>query len=185
MRDQPSSSRKVALLAAAAVVGGFLLTLDPGEAEARPRPRRGEGFEANKTFGLGLMIGFPTGLSGKYFVSSDGAFDFGVGLIGGRNRDGLHLHFDYLWHPVTLVKTEPFYLPLYFGLGARLFDWEDDDNDDDFNVGLRVPVGVAFDFNNVPLDIFLELVFVLDFETDRGDTDADFNGAAGIRYWFQ
>ena len=182
MRDLRSTSGKLAALALSVAV---VSTVAPVTAEARPRPRRGARFEANKTFGLGLMLGVPSGLSGKYFVGRDQAFDFGVGVIGRyRNRDGLHLHFDYLWHPVVIAKTEPFELPLYFGLGARFFDWDDGD-DDDFDIGLRVPVGIAFDFNNVPLDIFLEAAFVLDFETGGRGTYADVNGAAGIRYWFQ
>ena len=68
-----------------AAFGGALIDDQPGDAvtlnfsvldrlaDARPRPSRGGSFEANKTFGLGLMIGAPSGLSGKYFLSKDTA----------------------------------------------------------------------------------------------------------------
>ena len=41
----------------------------------------GKRFEANKTFGLGLELGEPTGLTGKYFLSGTNALDFGLGYI--------------------------------------------------------------------------------------------------------
>jgi hypothetical protein len=165
-----------------------------GDADARPRPagRRTSSFQANKTFGLGIMIGAPTGLSGKYYLGSDTAIDFGIGAIYGyRGRDGLHLHMDYLWHPLSLVSAEPFELPLYFGIGGRFYsvDYDRDDRvyDDVQALGVRVPVGVAFDFNNIPMDIFIELALVFDFIFDDyydDDFDVDFNPAVGIRYYF-
>lgn len=162
-------------------------------ADARPRPAgksRGKKFQANKTFGLGIMLGAPSGLSGKYFYAADKAFDFGIGAIGYyRGRDGIHLHFDHLWHPLSFTSTPAFELPLYIGVGARVFDFDDDRDNNDFDgtaIGVRVPVGIAFDFNNHPLDIFIEFVPVLDFINYDNDDDVDFdiNVAVGIRYYF-
>jgi hypothetical protein len=39
----------------------------------------GGGFEANKTFGLGIELGEPSGLTGKLFVSPKAELDFGIG----------------------------------------------------------------------------------------------------------
>jgi hypothetical protein len=152
-------------------------------AEARPRPQASS-FSANKTFGLGIMIGAPTAISGKYYLGADTAVDFGVGVIRGFRRDGLHLHADFLWHPATLVTAEPFVMPFYLGIGGRIADFEDDiDDDGDINLGVRAPVGLMLDFNNVPLDVFFELALVIDFIGYDG-VDADFNGALGVRYYF-
>lgn len=165
----------------AIAVGTILLTTVPA-AEARPRPRASK-FEANKSFGLGIMLGAPTAISGKYFLSSDTAIDFGVGAYYRyRDRDGLHLHADFLWHPAVLTKAEAFWLPIYFGVGGRYLD-----HNDHGHLGVRVPVGLAFDFTNVPLDVFLELAVVIDLlfgDGGEGDFDGDFGGAVGIRYWF-
>ncbi len=153
-------------------------------AEARPRPQASS-FSANKSFGIGIMIGAPTALSGKYYLGADTAVDFGVGVIRGFRRDGLHLHADFLWHPATLVTAEPFVMPFYLGIGGRIADFEDDpdyDGDDEFNLGVRAPIGLMLDFNEVPLDIFFELALVIDFIGD--DDIADFNGALGVRYYF-
>ena len=157
------------------------------DAEARPRARRAKKFEANKTFGLGLMLGAPTAIAGKYYYASDKAFDFGVGAMRYyRHRDGLHLHVDHLWHPVSLVSTASFELPLYLGLGLRIFDFDDNANDDGVAIGVRAPIGIAFDFNTAPIDIFIELALVADFFVDYGDRyDGDVNGAVGFRYYFE
>lgn len=58
-------------------------------------------------------------------------------------------------------------------------------------VGIRMPLGIAFDFNNSPLDIFLQLVPTLDFLNgdyymrygDRAHFGID--GSVGIRFWFK
>jgi hypothetical protein len=180
------------------VLGLGTLAVSTGNAEARPRPK-GFGksdFEANKTFGLGIMLGSPSGLSGKYFVGKSTAIDFGIGFIGCcRGRDGLHVHADFLWHFKNLVHTEPFELPIYFGVGGRFFnyDWDRRNDPDDHGtaIGVRAPIGIAFDFNNVPLDIFVELVPVLDLIMDDDDDGFhddglyfDFDGAVGARYYF-
>jgi hypothetical protein len=160
-------------------------------AEARPRPaRRASNFTANKTFGLGIMFGSPTGLSGKYFLGADTALDFGLGVYGRGYRGdgygrGIHLHADFLWHPVNLVSTAPFELPLYLGIGGRLWDHNRRrDYDDHIHLGVRAPIGIAFDFNNVPLDIFVEFALVFDLLIDDDHGYLDVNGAFGIRYWF-
>lgn len=167
------------------VLGAAWLASVP-EAEARPRPSRAAQFQANKTFGIGFMVGSPTALAAKYYLSADTAIDGGIGVIQGLGRrDGLHVHADFLWHPAVLASADPFLLPLYVGLGGRAFDFEDNDTgDDDLGLGVRVPIGIMLDFNNVPLDVFFELALVVDFIVGDGNADADFGGALGFRYYF-
>jgi MFS superfamily sulfate permease-like transporter len=58
-------------------------------------------------------------------------------------------------------------------------------------IGARIPFGIAFDFNNVPLDIFIQLVPVLDFvrgnyyDRYRDRTHFGIDLSVGIRYWFK
>ena len=157
-------------------------------ADARPRPGghlRGRRFDANKTFGLGLELGDPTGLTGKYFVQTDQALQFGVGGVFLFDRTGFNVYGDYLWHPVSLASTEDFELPFFVGVGARFwtFTYADDTRVSAF--GVRVPVGLAFDFNNVPLDIFFQIVPTLDFFSHYNHSAyLDFDASIGIRYWF-
>ena len=83
-----------------------------------------------RKFGLGLIIGEPTGISAKLWTSNENAFDFGLGWSVGGNRIGkydgsynggsrVHFHMDYLWHSFEAVhSTERF--PLYYGIGGRI-----------------------------------------------------------------
>lgn len=174
-------------LVVAALAFALVVSALPDEVDARPRPVRQEtkSFEANKTFGLGLMLGFPTGLSGKYYVGTDTAIDFGVGTGYNGRRDygnGLSLHADFLWHPLVIADPEPFWIPLYVGVGARFLEHGDRD---DTHLGIRIPVGIAMDFNEVPLDIFFELAFVVDFvHDDNRHNRFDLHSAIGARYYF-
>lgn len=179
--------RHLVLAAALLAVPSFATPVD-----ARPRPARMKSdFQANKTFGVGLMVGAPTGLSGKLYLSRDTALDFGLGAYYAyREHGGLHVHMDFLWHPVVLARTDPFELPLYVGVGGRiLFDDDhghrhDRDHDHgDLAVGARVPIGVALDFNRVPLDIFVELAMVVDIIAVH--SHVDLTGAFGVRYYFE
>ena len=171
-----------------------------GDREGRSRSSGsgGSAFVANKTFGLGLEIGAPYGLTGKYFLSDAGALDFGVGGIYhhyyfGR---GFHVYLDYLWHPVSLASTDSFELPLYIGLGGRFWDFDHCRLPDRRDcrrgsaLGLRVPLGLAFDFNWAPLDIFFEVIPVFDVLSDRyrghygRRAHLGLDGSVGFRYWF-
>jgi hypothetical protein len=166
-----------------------------GDRDRRASGGSSGGFQANKTFGLGLEMGAPTGVNGKYFLSDTGALDFGIGWIYRHYYygDGLHLYLNYLWHPVSLASTSALELPLYIGIGGRFWDF-------DYcrgsicgrgtAVGVRVPVGISLDFNRTPLDIFFQLVPVVDFIAndyyrrfgDRSHVGID--ASVGIRYWF-
>jgi hypothetical protein len=172
------------------ILVALVLALSAGTADARGRRRSmgGEKYAANGTFGLGLELGAPFGLNGKYFLSDDRALNFGVGANGYyyRNRDGLHLYLDYLFHPLQLTSNESFKLPLYIGVGGRIWNFNDNRFDDDgLAFGVRVPFGIAFDFNKAPIDIFLQLTFVVDFFTRyREQAAAGIEGSLGIRFWF-
>ncbi len=163
------------------------------------RARGSSRFVANKHFGLGLELGEPIGFNGKVFIAPDRAIDFGVGDLGYYHPyyvggSGLHVYVDHLWHPVVLTHADAFDLPLYIGVGARF--WNFDYSCDAAGVcltgqlfGLRVPIGISFDFNNVPLDIFIQVVPTLDYyhnyNYQGGRTiylDVDYS--AGIRFWF-
>ncbi len=168
-------------------------------AYARPHPAEGGGapaFEANKTFGLGVELGEPTGLTGKWFYSSNKAIDFGIGdIYDYYDYRGLYLYGDHLWHPVNLATTSSFELPFYVGVGAALWRWDDyryapGIDYQGTSMGVRVPLGIDFDFNNSPLDIYVQIVpsAYLFFDTPMGYDHTGYiivDGSAGIRYWFK
>jgi hypothetical protein len=71
-----------------------------------------------RDFGLGIIIGAPTGVSGKGFLSPEYAIDgaVGFGLIGG---DHLRIHADFLWH-LPIKQWPSAALDLYLGVGPAL-----------------------------------------------------------------
>jgi hypothetical protein len=128
----------------------------------------------DQDFGLGFMLGEPTGISFKKWTGSKTAID-GAVAWSFSGEDSLHLHVDYLVHSFNLITVERGKAPLYFGLGARL------KLGDPSRFGIRIPVGVSYIFEGASLDIFIELVPIFDLAPD---TDFKVAGGIGIRYYF-
>jgi hypothetical protein len=125
-------------------------------------------------FGAGIMLGDPSGISLKSWLTKNSAWDAGIAWRLGEGG-AFHIHADYLLHKYGFIKVEKGSLPLYYGLGARVLFA------DDTHIGARGVVGLDYLFAATPLDIFLEIVPLLDLVPD---VDLDINGAIGIRYFF-
>jgi hypothetical protein len=136
---------------------------------------------AQDKFGLGVILGEPTGLSLKYWLGKEHAIDGAVAWSYSEN-DSLQLHTDYLVHNYDVFNTDE--LPFYCGLGARLKFKEDDGrgrNENHAIFGIRIPLGVTYVFDDAPVDLFFELVPVLDLAPD---VELDVNAAIGLRIYF-
>ena len=132
-------------------------------------------------FGIGIIVGEPTGLSLKYWLDEDYAID-GAAAWSNSENDSFQLHGDYLIHDYDLLEADE--LPVYYGIGARL-KFKDDDgrgrNENHAMFGIRFPLGVTYLFDDEPLDLFFELVPVLDLSPG---VDLDINAAVGLRLYF-
>lgn len=137
-----------------------------------------------RRFGLGIIVGEPTGLSAKYWTSSTTAFDFalGWGFIdennnGNDNGDNwIHFHMDYLWHSFDAISsTERF--PIYYGIGGRLNAREGDNT----SLAIRGVIGIAWMPHDAPFDIFFELAPSLRLTESTGFA---IDGGFGGRYYF-
>ena len=124
--------------------------------------------------GAGIILGEPTGITAKWWNSNDRAIDLAVAWSTGRN-DRFHLHGDYLIHRYDLISVDAGKLPVYYGVGARL------GFGDVVDLGVRIPVGIAYEFANDPFELFFEIVPVLNLYPG---TDFDANGGFGVRYYF-
>jgi hypothetical protein len=129
---------------------------------------------SHRGFGVGIIIGDPTGLSFKKWLSDTRAWDAAVAWSFGRH-DAFHLHADYLFHSFSAIKLEKNTIPLYYGIGGRI------KFEDQSKVGVRFPLGVEFFFREVPIDFFFEVVPILNLAPA---TDLDLNAAIGLRYFF-
>jgi hypothetical protein len=127
-------------------------------------------------FGLGLMLGEPSGLSAKMWTGTRNALDGGLAWSTSKNS-GAAAHVDYLWHVHDMAKTGKGILPFYYGVGIRYRDH--DDSDPDF--GVRFPLGLDYLFARSAFDVFFELVPVLDLAPEQ---EFSVNLAVGGRYFF-
>jgi hypothetical protein len=138
-----------------------------------------------RQFGIGIIAGEPTGLSVKYWLDDTQAID-GAAAWSFWDDDGFQLHADYLWHNFDLIDAGGVEgkLPVYYGVGARLKFEEDNGKGDDGDTvfGIRVPLGISYLFEQGRLDVFAEIVPVLDLAPD---VDLDLQLAVGLRFYIQ
>lgn len=134
------------------------------------------------TVGLGLIFGEPTGITGKLYLADDRAVQAAVG--GSFYADAWQLTSEYLLHPWILQDRDTFVLPVYVGPGLRFMYYnEGRGGDAHFAIGVRAVVGMLFDFKTVPLDVFVEVGGVLEYDFEEG-FGPGFNVGAGVRYYF-
>jgi len=127
------------------------------------------------TWELGVILGEPTGLSAKYWMSQVNALDFGAAWS--FEEDGnFHLHCDYLFHNYGVFEVDKGSLPLYFGVGGRVRFEEHDSR-----VGLRIVLGIEYLVETYPMSVFFEVAPIVDIAPE---TEASLNGGFGIRYVF-
>jgi len=135
-----------------------------------PAPARAQ----HRGFGLGVILGEPTGLSLKSWTGRKTAVDAALAWSFDR-EDSLHLHLDYLIHDFNLLRTNKGRLPVYYGIGGRI------KLEDKTRIGIRFPVGVSYIFGRAPLDFFLELGPILDLAPR---TELTVTASLGLRYYF-
>lgn len=126
-------------------------------------------------FGLGLSIGNPTGLNGKYWLDERAAVDGGFALSLGK-KSALSMHSDYLLHKNSAFYfNDDYALDMYYGLGGRM------EFSDDIELGVRVPVGLAHKLENAGADVFVEGAPIIDI---IGRTGLELHLLLGARYYF-
>ncbi|MCX6168129.1 MAG: hypothetical protein NTX65_02230 [Ignavibacteriales bacterium] len=139
-----------------------------------------ESIAQKRSFGLGVMLGEPSGISAKLWTSDNNAFDFGLGwsVFNNRNDSGnsFHFHMDYLWHSFNAISsTERF--PLYYGIGGRFRGGAGNES----TLAVRGVLGIAWLPRDTPIDVFIELAPSLEFTPSTGFA---LDAAIGARYFF-
>jgi hypothetical protein len=137
--------------------------------------------------GVGAIVGEPTGISAKKWISGTRAVDMAAAWSF-SGTDSFQFHGDYLFHDFSLIRPEGMKgrLPVYTGIGMRL-KLKDSNGDSngrnahDNVVGVRVPLGVTYLFENAPVDLFTEIVPIMEVAPD---TDFDISAAFGARFYF-
>ena len=122
------------------------------------------------------MLGEPTGINAKYWLSENSAIDGLVG-ISWQNNDDFTTHVDYLYHLNDVFSVEGHGFTVYFGGGPRFK--VRDQGDDIF--GIRTVGGVSYLLKDAPVDLFAEAGPVFDFTPDF---ELRYTIAIGERFWF-
>lgn len=133
-------------------------------------------FAQSENFGLGAILGKPTGISGKYWLNKENAIDAALGYSF-ENNSKINIHADYLWHIYNVFDT-PITLPLYYGVGAK-FNAKDGDRS---TLGVRGVIGLTWWPDRVPIDVFFEIAPVFNLVPE---TNLDIDAAVGVRYFFR
>lgn len=136
--------------------------------------------QAHAEAALGVVIGDPTGISGRVALDSrhsvEGAFAYSTG-----HYDGLHMHGTYLWDHARSFSTTEGPIDLYYGLGVRLIAVNKGSQDGKIALGPRAPLGLLYNFNDPNIEIFGELSLALDL-TPKTDVDLDVGIGVRIRF---
>ncbi|NUN16132.1 MAG: hypothetical protein HUU55_21100 [Myxococcales bacterium] len=143
---------------------------------------------ASEGAALGLSIGSPTGLDGKFGLGGDHSLNATIGVhFLPHDAIGIGVEYNYRIYKFTVGSTTD---ELYLGAGGMLTL---------FNYGIyghhkhvegvgagfiaRIPFGVEFNFNKVPINLFLELAPGLGVVSGKG-FDFLVDVAAGFRFIF-
>jgi hypothetical protein len=134
-------------------------------------------FPQERGLGLGIIIGEPTGFSGKYWLNDDNAVDFGLGYSFVHPHNALSIHGDYMFHLPSLIKSE-LNLPVYYGFGGRVHL----SSSDVPYIGTRGVIGIEWIPANLPIDTFLEIAPVFNI---FAQTSLHLDMAFGCRYYLK
>jgi hypothetical protein len=135
----------------------------------------------HKRFGVGLIIGEPTGLTGKGYLTQQWAID---GIVSWSFVDkGVTLISDATYDFFDLpVETQKVTIPFYVGVGAKLTINKERTNKPDKTSGaIRVPIGLAAQWTDYPIEVFLELAPGIEIAPE---TEFDVTGGIGARFYF-
>jgi hypothetical protein len=120
---------------------------------------------------VGIILGEPTGLSAKQWIGEGAAFDVAVAWSF-ADSGAFYVHVDYQQH------FDPFGVDVgrllaFAGIGGHVY------LRNDITVGIRIPLGLVYEFDEVPLEVFLELAPGINLLME---TSPHFAGGLGVRY---
>ena len=144
--------------------------------------------DSSRPFGLGIILGEPTGLSAKYYLSSRNAIDGGLAY---SFNNFIYIFADYLFHfPGAFGGSTRFSSELspYLGIGAIFLGSTNSGSrnrayfsDSSGALGMRLPLGIEWSPSEHPIGIFIEVVPGLGIIPG---TFGFIEGGIGGRYYF-
>lgn len=139
-------------------------------------------FAQNRAYGLGIVLGTPTGLSGTIHLSEKAVIASHAGWSFHGNRKfhatcTYQFMFPYAIRNERGVATKD--VVPYLGVGGRLLLRETPDDETEAHLGVRIGGGVEYYVEQ--FGFFLELFPVVDIAPE---TEMDWEGGLGARFYF-
>lgn len=131
----------------------------------------------DRGYGLGIMLGEPSGLNAKYWLDSKKALDFGLAYSFVTGNGTMAIHCDYVFHNNDLIDASV-KVPVYYGFGARVRIGSNDNS----SFGARGVLGILYQLQTEPVDIFAEAAPVFNLFPK---TTLHLDIAIGARYFFR
>ena len=116
---------------------------------------------------VGIILGEPTGLSAKQWLGEGSSLDLAVAWSF-IDTGSFYVHLDYQQHFDDLDIDEGNLL-WFVGGGAKLSVGQQ------LNLGIRIPIGLVYEFDSVPIEVFIEAAPGMDVFPA-----VQFNGGGGI-----
>ena len=136
--------------------------------------------------GLGIQLGTPSGLTGKYYLDKRStAISFALGsAYGDVLYDSFYAHVTYTLHLDPLTSGSGVTIPWRLGIGGWLASggyWVYTPAHNDLILGARVPIGLDFDLESTPVQFYVEAAFSMSVFPGIG---AGLDAGLGVRYYF-
>ncbi|MBN3035633.1 MAG: hypothetical protein JW861_08605 [Bacteroidales bacterium] len=132
-------------------------------------------FAQKDGFGVGIIVGEPTGVAFKHFLDNRSAVD-AAAAYSFVDDAAFQFHVDYLIHHFGLIEITTGQFPVYWGIGGRIKLAHD------ARLGVQIPLGISYIFEDIPLDAFIEIRPLMDL---LPETTFTVNGGIGVRYYLQ
>ncbi len=135
-------------------------------------------------FGVGFIIGDPTGLTFKYKLNNINSLQLIAGWKDDKDNEDFHLIGDYTFTYRNLIQPHGnLTFPVHIGGGVHIFNDEKKDkngeDDSEFKLGPRFVAGIGVEIQR--FEIFVEVgvgLFIVP------STDGDITGGLGARFFF-
>ena len=118
--------------------------------------------KAADEFGLGGIIGSPTGISGHVRLDEDHLIAGALAYNFAR-YPGLHLSADYLWNNTYEFSIKTWLWDVYYGVGGRIISIQSGDDKNKTALAVRAPIGASHTLRDPRMLIFGEIAPALNF----------------------
>jgi hypothetical protein len=162
----------------------IIIVFQISELRGQQFPRASGVSPGSGTFGLGFVVGEPTGFSAKYWTRGTRAWDF---ALGASFYSDFRFHGTYLFHVDAFNHQR---VPLHYGIGlsvvgkgerAVFLGGNRVKHRTEVGIGPRASLGISFLPRSAPFDMFVELGATL-FVIRPVGIEADL--LLGGRYYF-